>query len=130
MDSKDRGRRAFHLKRLIASFSFAWNGLRLGWKEPNFRIHIAAAVAVIAVGCFFSVSVVEWMILLFLIGGTLALELVNTAIEKTVDLVTPEYHPLAKQAKDLAAGAVLLFAIISVIMGLIIFLPKIYVYIR
>ena len=65
------------------------------------------------------------MILLFLIGGMLSLELMNTAIERAVDLITKDYHPLAKAAKDAAAGAVFVYALLSVIIGLIIFIPKI-----
>lgn len=64
-------------------------------------------------------------VVLVLIGGMLALELLNTAIEHVVDLVTDQYHPLAKAAKDAAAGAVCVFAVISCIIGLLIFLPKI-----
>ncbi len=71
-------------------------------------------------------SAIEWMFISFAICGVLALELVNTAIERVVDLVTKDIHPLAKQAKDVAAGAVLLYAILSVIIGCIIFLPKIF----
>jgi undecaprenol kinase len=68
---------------------------------------------------------VEWLFVIFAIGGMFALELLNTAIERLVDLVTMEYHPLAKQAKDIAAGAVFLYAIFSVIVGFIIFIPRI-----
>jgi len=66
------------------------------------------------------------MFISFAICGVLALELVNTAVERVVDLVTKEFHPLAKQAKDIAAGAVLLYAILSVVIGCIIFLPKMF----
>jgi undecaprenol kinase len=65
---------------------------------------------------------------LFAIGGMLSLELMNTAVERVVDLATKDYHPLAKQAKDIAAGAVFIYAALSVIIGAIIFLPKIIVY--
>lgn len=67
---------------------------------------------------------IEWSIVVLLIGGMLALEMMNAAIERVVDLVTLENHPLAKHAKDLAAGAVLVYAISSVVIGLIIFVPK------
>ena len=66
----------------------------------------------------------EWFIVLILIGGMLSLELVNAAIERVVDLTTTEWHPLAKQAKDLSAGAVLIYAIVSALIGLLLFIPK------
>jgi undecaprenol kinase len=75
------------------------------------------------VSYYFSITKTEWLFILVAIGGMFALELVNTAIERLVDLVTAEYHPLAKQAKDLAAGAVLVYAILSVGIGMVIFLP-------
>ncbi|MBB6445988.1 undecaprenol kinase [Bacillus benzoevorans] len=89
------------------------------------RIHCTAAGLVILFGLYFQLSASEWIFILLAIGGMFSLELVNTAIERTVDLVTEEFHPLAKQAKDIAAGAVLVYAILSVIIGCIIFLPKI-----
>ncbi|WP_235732317.1 diacylglycerol kinase family protein, partial [Mycoplasmopsis anatis] len=69
-------------------------------------------------------SIIEWMIIFLLIGGMFSLELLNTAIEHTVDLITDKHHPLAKAAKDAAAGAVCVFAVISCIIGLLIFLTK------
>lgn len=66
----------------------------------------------------------EWFIVLILIGGMLSLELVNAAIERVVDLTTTEWHPLAKQAKDLSAGAVLIYAIVSALIGMLLFIPK------
>jgi undecaprenol kinase len=84
-----------------------------------------AAVLVILFAFYYHLSASEWIFILFAIGGMFSLELVNTAIERIVDLVTEEYHPLAKQAKDIAAGAVIVYAILSVIIGCIIFLPKI-----
>lgn len=93
-------------------------------KERNMKFHIAAGLAVIVVGLLTGLSSTEWVLIIMLIGGMLALELMNTAIERTVDLVTDEYHPLAKQAKDLAAGAVFIFAVASAIIGCIVFIPK------
>ncbi|MGR3765072.1 diacylglycerol kinase family protein [Rossellomorea sp. NS-SX7] len=117
----------FGLNRLKKSFGYAWQGIKFVWlSEQNFRIHTAAAFVAAALGLILSVSVFEWIILLLLIFGMLALETMNTAIEKAVDLVTAEYHPLAKASKDLASAAVLLFAIGSFIIGCIIFIPKIF----
>jgi diacylglycerol kinase len=116
----------FGLKRLRKSFGHAWQGIRFVWSsEQNFRIHTAAAAVAVAMGVMLSISVTEWIIVILLISGMMALETMNTAIEKAVDLVTPEYHPLAKISKDAAAAAVLLYAIGAFIIGCIIFIPKI-----
>ena len=89
------------------------------------RIHIISSIIVIGCSFFFSLSYVEWIVVVLAIGGMISLELVNTAIERVVDLITEEYHPLAEQAKDIAAGAVFVYAITAIIIGIIIFLPKI-----
>lgn len=87
------------------------------------RIHFISSIIVVLISFYFSITKIEWVFILFAIGGMFALELLNTAIERVVDLVTAEYHPLAKQAKDLAAGAVLIYAVLSVVIGIVIFLP-------
>ena len=111
---------------LLRSFGFAFSGIRTTIKgERNIKIHIGVSIIVICMGTWLSLSMVEWLFIVLAIGGMLSLEMLNSAIERVVDLVTADYHPLAKDAKDIAAGAVLLYAIMSVIIGLIIFLPKI-----
>ena len=89
------------------------------------KIHCCAAVVVVVLGLLLGLSATEWCICLVLFGLVMALELVNTAVEAVVDLVTKERKPLAKVAKDTAAGAVLIAAIMAAIAGCIIFLPKI-----
>jgi undecaprenol kinase len=110
--------------RLLKSFSFAvegiWSALRT---ERNMRFHFTFSVLVIMVSVFFSIDKTEWLFIIIAIGGMFALELVNTAIERVVDLVTEDYHPLAKQAKDIAAGAVFIYALASVSIGTVIFWP-------
>ncbi len=119
-----------NLKKVGKAFPYAMQGIGHAWKhEVNLRIHVSVAVIVILMGFWLSLSAMEWLIILLTIGGMLSLELINTAVERVVDLVTREYHPLAKQAKDAAAGAVLVYAILSVIIGLVIFLPKLLKYI-
>jgi len=114
------------MKRLIDSFKYAFNGFQSAWKsEQNLRIHTFSAIVIIFLSIYLNISAIEWMFVLLVIGGMFSLELMNTAIERTVDLVTKEFHPIAKQAKDIAASAVLLFSIISILIGMIIFLPKI-----
>lgn len=122
MDSKDR--KAFDLRRLLRSFTYAWNGLMFVIKnEQNMRIHLSAAFLVILLAIFLDISRSQFILLFIVIGIVLSLEMMNTAIEKTIDLITADYHPLAKVAKDVAAGAVFLFSLIAVIIGFFIFLP-------
>ena len=94
-------------------------------KERNIKIHLVFMFLVIICGFLFQLSITEWLVCILLFGLVISLELVNTAIEAVVDLCTQEHHPLAKIAKDTAAGAVLISAIASVVIGLIIFVPKI-----
>ncbi len=109
---------------LAASFGYAFEGIWTGiCKERNMKIHCLAIIAVTCVGTLFHITPAEWCICLLLFGLVASLELVNTAVEAVVDLATEEKKPLAKIAKDTAAGAVLFSAIISVIIGLVIFLP-------
>jgi undecaprenol kinase len=111
-------------KRLLKSFSFAWEGIVFTFKnEKNMKIHCAAALFVCMTAWMFDLSKTEWLIILIAIGVVFSLEMVNTAVERVVDLVAPEFHPLAKIAKDVAAGAVFVFVMISVIIGAIIFFP-------
>jgi len=119
MDLKDLKKSEW--KRFYKSFQYAWNGIVLTFKsERNFQIHVAISFIMFIIGSVLSFSKTEWIIILFLIGGMLALELINTAIEHVVDMITSEYHPQAKAAKDAAAGAVLVYAILSVIIGMMI----------
>ena len=89
------------------------------------RIHLGVGMMAIAAGIVFKITAYEWLAIVIVISFVMILEILNTAIETLVDLYTEEYHHLAKVAKDTAAGAVLVAAIMSVCVGLIIFLPKI-----
>lgn len=104
------------------AFSGIWTGIR---KERNMKIHCTALLLVVIAGMIVHLTVTEWYICIILCALVMALELVNTAVEAVVDLVTEEKKPLAKIAKDTAAGAVLIAAIASVIIGLLIFVPHI-----
>lgn len=109
---------------LINSFGYAFEGIfTCIRKERNMKIHCAAIVLVVFAGFFFRIPVEQWCICLILFGMVASLELVNTAVEAVVDLVTEEKKPLAKIAKDTAAGAVLFSAVMAAIIGCIIFLP-------
>ena len=111
-------------RKLIRSFGYAFCGIVTACKEQNFKSHIISAVLVLIAGYFTGLSRIEWFIVLILIALIFSLEMMNTAVERVVDLASPTIHPLAKQAKDIAAGAVLVFAVFSAIIGLLIFLPK------
>jgi len=115
------------MKKRIRSFGYAGKGIRVVFSsEPNMKIHIAIAILVVIAGFFFSITTIEWILCLFCIGLVFGMEMMNTAIENVVDLASPKLHPLAGNAKDIAAGAVLICAIISVIIGLLIFAPKVW----
>lgn len=113
-------------KRLRNSFQYAWQGIVQAYKgEQNLKIHTFIAILVIVFGFFLKISYIEWLVCLILIGLVLMAEFINTAIEYVVDLASPSIHPLAKSAKDTASAGVLMMAIISAIIGLVIFVPKI-----
>lgn len=124
MESQDKKIRS--LKKLVKSFKYAFNGIKYTFMyEQNMDIHLIATILVIALGVFFKISIIEWLVCLILIGLVIASELINTSLEATVDLISPKYNEKAKIAKDTAAGAVLVLAIIAAICGMIIFIPKI-----
>lgn len=112
---------------ITRSFFFAINGLKSAViKEPNFRIHVISAILALTAAYFFNFSLMEWLILAIVIFLVIAFELLNTVLEALVNLISPELNPEAKIAKDVAAAAVLASAIFSVIVGAILFLPKIF----
>lgn len=112
------------IKGRMRSFAFAGKGVANTFRtQPNARIHAVATVAVVFAGWWLAVSRAEWCALLLTIGLVWASELANTAIECLVDLVSPGHHELAGRAKDCAAGGVLIAAAISVLVGIIVFLP-------
>lgn len=116
------------INRLFKSFSCAFDGLKYAFKyEQNILVHTLATILVIIAGIFFKISITEWLVLALIIGLVIATELINTSIEATIDLVTKETHPLAKIAKDTAAAAVLVFGLTAIVIGCIIFVPKILV---
>ena len=113
-------------RKLRKSFFFAIQGTSYTLRsQPNMRIHLGLAVLAVAAAFAFHISSAEWLALIIVFSFVFILEILNTAIETLVDVYTEEYHHLAKIAKDTAAGAVMVAAIMSVCVGLIIFLPKI-----
>ena len=126
MISRDERKHQKGIKKFLLSFTYPIKGLRNAYRnEQNLAVDVGVALLVTIAGFIFKLNLVEWAILALTIGLVISCELINTAIEAVVDLVTEDYHPLAKVAKDTAAAAVFVFAIIAVIVGLIIFLPKV-----
>ena len=116
-------------KKRLDSFKFAFAGIRDLFKtEPNATIHLIAAILVIVLGFFFSISSTEWCFIVFAIAIVSSAEAFNTAIEHLTNKVSPEFNELAGKTKDAAAAAVLLAAIGAAIVGVIIFLPKILIF--
>lgn len=110
---------------LRASIRFACCGIKLVFqRERNLRIHFLLAVLIFAAAAWLKIDKVEWLILILTIAVVLGAEIMNSAVEYLVDLSTLEYHHLAKAAKDAAAGAVLVTAMAAVIIGIIIFGPR------
>lgn len=111
---------------LLKSFANAFAGIAYFFaNDRNGKIHLAITVIVIAASLALQVSTIEWMVVLLCIALVIGLEMLNSALEKLCDLVEPNYHPTIKMIKDVSAAAVVLSAIISVVIGIIIFLPKI-----
>lgn len=108
---------------LLQSFKNAFNGIAFALKsERNMRIHVLAAVTVALLGILRGIDALRWIALFLAIGLVISFELINTAVEKLTDMVTSEYSEEAKKVKDISAAAVLVSAIISAIVGLIVFL--------
>lgn len=111
---------------LLRSFGYAFEGVAYIFRtQRNARIEIAVAIAAVALATWLGISSVEWAVLVLTIAVVLALEWINTALELTVSLASPEQNPSAKAAKDVAAACVLLAAAASVVIGLLLFAPRI-----
>jgi len=115
------------LAKFIAGFGFAFSGLWHAIRtQVNMKVHISLAILAIVLGIILHISAVEFAIIFLAIAGVLVAEMFNTVLELCVDLASPDYHPLAKTAKDVAAGAVLLSAIMAIIIALFIFGPHLW----
>ncbi len=112
---------------LHQSFRFSLEGL---WHalttERNLRIHLGIGAMAVLLGALLSLSKTEWLVIIMLVGFILSLELVNTVVEHLLDVVSIKYHPNIKHAKDMMAGAVLVSDLAALVIGLIIFIPKIF----
>ncbi len=114
------------MQRLIRSFGYAWQGIRHCFThEPNFKIHVGFAAATTGMGILLRLAATEWAVILICIAIVIAMEMANTALEHLCNMVYPGQSPVIKKIKDMAAGAVMLCALVAAICGLIIFIPKI-----
>lgn len=126
MASLDRRKKKFGFKRIISSIINSFNGLKVAYKnEQSMYIHLVCTIVLLLLSFSLKISIIQWAIIISIIGLTLVIELLNTAIESTVDLVTKDFHPLAKIAKDTSSAAEFILAITGAIISLIIFIPKI-----
>lgn len=107
----------------LASFGHALRGLRVWLTQPNARIHAVAACLVVGLGAGLGVSAAEWTALVLAMALVMGAEALNTALEYVVDLASPEWHALARDAKDVAAAAVLLCSVGAAVVGLLVFVP-------
>ena len=118
--------RPINIRKAIRSFRYAGMGIYgLFRHENNARIHLIACILVVIAGVFFNISPTEWCFIVIQIGLVWSAEAINTAIEKLADVVSPDYHVAIKDVKDVAAAGVLILAISAVIVGSIIFIPKV-----
>jgi diacylglycerol kinase len=117
--------------KLIKSFTYALAGIKAVFiSETNFKMHVLAAIVATAFGVALKIAAIEWGIIIFCMVLVISMEMINTAIEKLCDVVHKEAHPVIKIIKDIAAGVVLVAAASSLIIGGIIFWPKIIMYFK
>jgi diacylglycerol kinase len=124
MSEKLNSKKEFSMIKRARSFVHAGRGIILFLKTThNAWIHVCIAVLVVVFGIYFHITSLEWIVLILSIGIVFISEAFNTAIEIDIDLTSPEYHPYARDTKDVAAGAVLLASITAIIVGMIVFVP-------
>jgi len=112
--------------KILKSFTAAINGIKICFtSEINFKIHAVFAAAAIVMGFIFTIAAAEWLAVIFCMALVGTMEMMNTALEKLCDVVHRDFHDGIKKVKDIAAGAVLLSAVCSAVVGAVIFLPKI-----
>ena len=110
------------------SMTHAVRGFNVVLQEPNAKIQLVLAALAIVLGVYFQISNMEWVAVCFAISSVIGAEAMNTAVEKAVDLASPEWHETAGQAKDAAAAAVLIVSLGAAVVGAVIFIPKLLVH--
>ena len=119
-------KKRFSLVARIKSITHAWRGINILFSTSPIKLHLFFTILAVYLGFLLNISSIEWLILIITICIVLIAEAFNTAIEIDIDLTSPNYHPYARDTKDVAAAAVLISVVLSAIVGLIIFLPKIF----
>lgn len=126
-ETTSRTMKPFSWKMRLRSFGFAWAGiLRFFRTEPNAQIHLAASMVVLLLSLMFRPPTGECLALILSVALVWSMEMINTAIEKIMDHLSPERHPAVAAIKDIAAGAVLVASAAALLVGLFVFLPKIF----
>lgn len=124
LESRDE-RKKLGLHRFFRSFRYSFQGLSYAARnEQSILVMIIALILTLVFGIFLNISLLEWFFILVAIGLVLGTELLNTAIEATIDLISPNYHPLARIAKDTASASVFIYSFIAFIIGCLVFIPK------
>ncbi len=118
------------MRSFLRKVAEAGSGIWYAARERHFQIHLMVAFIVLMLGVLLSISRIEWIMLLLLVGWVLTLEMINTIIEHVIDIFKPEFHEYAKLFKEVASGAVLLSAGIAGVIGFLIFAPRLAVFIR
>lgn len=127
MDSQRAEVEAFSVVKRGKSFAHAWRGIGIFLRTThNAWIQIAILIIAIAAGIYFQITGTDWMMIVVAAGLVLTTEAVNTAIEIDINLTSPQFHPFARDTKDVAAGAVLIAAIAAALIGIIVFAPYIF----
>lgn len=125
--SAQTGQPAAEMAAFLRGFVYAWNGIVYTVRtQRNMRVHLALAVLAIALGIWLRISPVEFAMVFVAITLVVVSEMINTVVEACVDLATREYHPLAQVAKDVAAGTVLLCAMLAAVIGCLVYLPHLW----
>ena len=126
MNTESKERKKFSLHRFFISFKYSYDGLKYAYlNEQSMLLHLMCIIVVIVLGIFFKISLIEWIICITLLTCIMSIELLNTAIEATVDLVTKEKKELAKIAKDTSSASAGIISIFSLVVFILIFVPKI-----
>jgi diacylglycerol kinase len=115
------------IQAFLKSFSYAFEGIaHVVVTQRNMRVHLTVAIVIMLLGLWLGITTIEWALIALTMGVIFAAEMLNTVVESLVDLMSPDHHPLAKVAKDAAAGAVLLLAIFATLVGLFILGPRLW----
>jgi diacylglycerol kinase len=124
-------KKTYSIKRFCNSFKYALQGIKSAYKtEQNLLFHTIVAILVVILGIVIDLSFIELSIVFLVIGLVITAEMINTSIENAIDMAMPSIHPLAKASKDIASGAVLFSAIIAIIVGSLIYIPKLIEFIK